>query len=419
MRELEDRFRSLDRVEAPDLWNEAVTRAAELGGTRRRPVSRAFVLVAAALLLALLAGAIVVGARLIRPAPDLSSLRYANGLIVSSGACGQVIAVDPNSSQTRELAPGSPGCTEGEYLPVETAWSSDGRLLAYGVWRSCGGCLDQSEPAGAWVYDVASGASLRIGECPEHACKEIDISADGSLVTYYAESQRNGQDTLVVVEVDSGRSHQIALPGEADSPSFSPDGSRILLPMLGGTSGLYVVDTSRVASDAAEPTFIYGMVEAINAVWSPDGEWIAFDQASADGYGIWVVRADGSEPKMLSIGPALEAPGHPTWSPDSRSIAYVRTPGESDGATTLELSTVGLDGDESSRIYASGCCIFDWSAPAWSPDGEYISFGVGVADRPAVSGTAYIRPDGTDLHWVTADFLRPDWQPVPIPSAAE
>jgi Tol biopolymer transport system component len=269
------------------------------------------------------------------------------------------------------------------------------------------------------VYDVASGASERIGDCPEQACKEIDISPDGSLVTYYAESLRNGKDTLVVVEVDSQRSHRIDLPGEAGSPTFSPDGSRILLPLLGGTTGLYVIDVSGIAAEAPEPTLIYGMVEAMNAVWSPDSEWIAFDAAMPDGYKVWVVRADGTETQLPVIGPAFKDPGYPAWSLDSRSVAYLRTSSQRDGGKTLELWTVGLNGGQPSRIYASECCIFDWTAPTWSPDGEYISFGVGVDGRRAVSGTFLIRPDGTDLHRASERLLRPDWQPVPIPSTDE
>ena len=422
MDDLRDRFGRLDRIEAPDLWNEAVERAAELGAVARRPMSRVFVLIAAALLLVALAGAIAIGLRIIRPVPpDSSNVTYSNGMIAAQDGCGRLIGIDPASSQAHEVVPESSLCGIDTFLEIETAWSSDGRRLAYGMWRECGGCGGQAVPAGAWVYDFETDVMKRLGECPEMSCKEIDISPDGSLITYFAESLMNGRDSLVVVGVDSEQSHVIALPGEAGSPAFSPDGSRIVLPLRGGVSGLYVVDATGIAQVPLDPTLLYSgeageaMVDASNIAWSPDGAWIAFDQVSGDGTsGVWVVRADGTDARLLASGPAEEGPGFPTWSSDSRSIGYVRTPSSGGSAgERLELWIVGVDGGPPSRIYQSECCIADWSAPAWSPDGEFIAFGVEVTERPEASGTAIIRPDGTDLRWASDQPLRPDWQPLP------
>ena len=100
------------------------------------------------------------------------------------------------------------------------------------------------------------------------------------------------------------------------------------------------------------------MVDASNVAWSPDGAWIAFDQVSGDGTsGVWVIRADGTDARLLASGPAEEGPGFPTWSSDSRSIAYARTP--SSGVIRgerLELWTVAIEGGPPSRIYQSDCC---------------------------------------------------------------
>ena len=69
MDDLRDRFRRLERLEAPDLWNEAVARAAELEMTAPRRASGLSLVLAAALLLVALVAALAVGARFVDPSP--------------------------------------------------------------------------------------------------------------------------------------------------------------------------------------------------------------------------------------------------------------------------------------------------------------------------------------------------------------
>ena len=60
---------------------------------------------------------------------------------------------------------------------------------------------------------------------------------------------------------------------------------------------------------------------------------------------------------------------------------------------SLGLWTVGIDGGPATQIYEAGCCFNDVRAPAWSPDGEWIAFGIDLMDRPEDSGLFFIRPD--------------------------
>ena len=293
-----------------------------------------------------------------------------------------------SSASTRPRArssswPRSPDCEPRTYLPIETAWSSDGQRLAYGLWRECGGCLDQSEPAGAWVYDVPiwRRASGSVNALRWHARRSTSPPmAPWSRITPRACS--NGRDSLVVVEVESGSRTWFSCPARREAQPSPPTGAGSCSRFGEATSGLYVVDTTRIAQLPLEPTLLYAggysgeagqtMVDASNVAWSRDGEWIAFDQVSGDGTsGVWVIRADGTDARLLGIGPAEEGPGFPTWSPDSRSIAYARTPSIGiNRGERFELWTVPFAGGPPSRIYQSDCCPEDWSPPAWSPDGR-------------------------------------------------
>jgi Tol biopolymer transport system component len=405
MRELEDRFRSLDRVAAPDQWNEIVARAAELETVPRRPISRVFVLLTAALLLAALAGAIALGSWLTRPAPD-EFIDRASGMIVGVVDC-DLVGVDPASGETQVLV-GSP---------------PDGRLLAHVVSRYCGACFEESsqealDGQGAWIYDMTTGATRQLEPCPERYCEGVDISPDGSVVAYTARG-RDDEHALIVVDVDSGRSARIDLAGMAGTPSFSPDGKTIVLTVDGGP-GLYSIDVKataeRSASEGLEPVLLFDAPGASNPVWSPDGAWIAFNAPAPDYLnGLWVVRSDGADARLVTAGPGGAEPNFPALSPDGTRIAYVELEYHAGGVGgyTLELWAADINGGEPSRILNFRCCIREWNSPIWSDDGEYIAIGFAVSVPRAGSGVAIVRPDGSNLQFISDNELEPDWLGTP------
>jgi Tol biopolymer transport system component len=110
--------------------------------------------------------------------------------------------------------------------------------------------------------------------------------------------------------------------------------------------------------------------------WSPrqaDGSHrIAYSrQLLADGYmrgRIWSMRADGADKRALTVdGPQLDA--DPAWSPDGRSIVFIRTGGEAMG----DLWIMGATGGAARQLMARDP-VFDQRSPAWSPDGRFIAF---------------------------------------------
>src|SRR5579862_8021832 len=81
---------------------------------------------------------------------------------------------------------------------------------------------------------------------------------------------------------------------------------------------------------------------------------------------LWAVATDGkSAPRRLTSGPR---DGAPRWSPDGRTIAFVRTTTDTGAAQIYLLS---LAGGEPHRLtdLPKGA-----GAPAWSPDGRTIAF---------------------------------------------
>ena len=97
--------------------------------------------------------------------------------------------------------------------------------------------------------------------------------------------------------------------------------------------------------------------------FSPDGTQIAFCSArSGDMSRIWVVRADGSEPRQLT-GDMQGGQNEPSWSPDGRTLAFVSIAGQD------HIWTIDVEGANLRRVTTEAG---DYHKPSWSRDGASI-----------------------------------------------
>ena len=129
------------------------------------------------------------------------------------------------------------------------------------------------------------------------------------------------------------------------------------------------------------------LISAANGMspaWSPDGAQIAFLSNRAEGWDLYVVDADGGEPRRLTSGATTD---DPAWHPDGRAIAVERRGG-------IEL--VQADGGGWTQLVERGV------QPAWAPDGR-LAF---VRD-----GDLWLRSVGGEESLLLVDASRPAWSP--------
>jgi len=139
----------------------------------------------------------------------------------------------------------------------------------------------------------------------------------------------------------------------------SPDGTNMVLSLQGG---LWIMPASGGTATKITPWD----VESTQPAWSPDGQWIAFQNYSTDAnYAIWVVKSDGSQLHALTSGPFDDR--EPSWYPDSSKVIFSS---DRSNDKQYKIWSVTLGGTLQQLTTGTGA----ESNPVVSPDGTKIAF---------------------------------------------
>jgi TolB protein len=215
----------------------------------------------------------------------------------------------------------------------------------------------------------------------------------------YASNQNGGFFDLFIFDFEDSKLTRLTNNiGNVISPTFSPDGTRILFAnrATDGSTSLLTVDNAGENRD-----LLYAGPNTIVAVdWSPVGDRIAFAMAvdQPDAYEVFIMNADGSDVRQLTRG-LLGIGGSLDWSPDGKSLLIYAGP-----AGDKNIFLVNVDAETALQLSNGG----NNAASSFSPDGQWIAFN---SLRNNDQADIFImRPDGSDVRQVTTD-PEPDWQP--------
>ena len=268
------------------------------------------------------------------------------GWVFSAKGCSNIWVADPShGAKARQITP----YTEDDGYDIgELAWSPDAKSIAY-----------------------TRGQSLE----------------DETPINVHNSPQGPMPQEVWVVAAAGGVPHKI---GAGNSPSFSPDGSRLLF-----VDKKTILTVAASGDGDAQPLLVdEGTVDA--PTWAPDGKRLAF--VSHRGSHSLIGVYDLVDQTIVWLSPSLDYDRSPAFSPDGARIAFIRV--------LAEKTPPDFFSRRSGRPWSI------WTADVKTGRGRRVwtaDAGPGSVFRPTIS-VNNDTPSTTNLFWTSHDELVFPWE---------
>ncbi|PYS57620.1 MAG: hypothetical protein DMF74_25565, partial [Acidobacteria bacterium] len=257
-----------------------------------------------------------------------------------------------------------------------------------------------------WSYDMKNGLRRQITHFKDYDIKwpSIGPGTDGQGEIIFV----NGAD-LNLLNLGSGtvRIVKISIPDSqldihshpVDAGKFinnwqlSPDGKQAVVEARGD---IWTIPAENGATRNLERTS--GIAER-DPSWSPDGKWIAYFADSSGEYELYIAPSDdGAVPRQLThIGVGFRY--RPTWSPDSRLIAF------NDSTGSIYLCSV--ESGEVKKIDQDP--LVKQPQLSWSNDSNWIAYARGAVGSTRFTSIWLYSVQTSQTHQVTSGTFNDNW----------
>ncbi len=249
--------------------------------------------------------------------------------------------------------------TEGSF-----DWLPDGQSIIYSSVPYESSSNRGNQPGGLSLLEIGTGKITSfINSGPDERLVRPDWAPRGDSVYFSIEPAPNPDviwgDQLGLAKADGGSYVTVANIAWCD---WSPNGQR--LACIAG-SGEILCSSIVIFSSSGEHLASIPAVEGCHQfgqpAWSPDGQWLAFENDLFAGPpGMSVMRADGSQ--LTDLSRKLAFAMAPAWSPKGNTLAFL-----AGTSWNQDIYTVNVDGTQWKMVTNSVAGVQSF---AWQPGGS-------------------------------------------------
>ncbi len=301
-------------------------------------------------------------------------------------ASGSLAALGPTVGGVALLLVSAPAAAQAPRYSLDD-WMSVSRVESF-VWAPDGGTLYfTSNAAESGTYEIFrvsadGGKPVQLsrsapGTRPEPK-KDLSVSKDGRTLVFTSARLFQSFENVFTMPASGGVPTAVTFNDAMihAAPALSPDGSTLAWFARTG------MDTRIFVKDLRSPTawprlFLPDSRNERSPVWSPDGRSMAFSR----GGDIWIQELAGGEPRRVIEEAYAGGNGSPVFSPDGTRLAF--TTGKSG------FSQIGVVEVASGRVTPITLLPREHGDPDWSPDGRSLVFvradSLGMSDEVVVA----------------------------------
>lgn len=290
-----------------------------------------------------------------------NDLRYAGIFDVVSKS--MIPNVQPGSPQEINVANWAAAPSSAAYVAFGTLAVNHGQVSVQGYLYDTH-AQQNAQILGKQFTDEASVEATRMiaHRFADEIIQQLGGVAGIAETKIFYVSDRSGHKEIWEMDYDGFDQHQLTyLHSDSLAPRVSPDNSRVAFTTMGRDGWsirMYSLILNRMVS------FPMWGGTTLSPAWSSDGTKLAYSSSRTGNPDIYVCDASGAGSHRITafLGPNVS----PVWNPKSNAqIAWVS------GRTKLpQIYIMDTDGSNVMRMTDGGYA----TSPAWSPNGQFLSF---------------------------------------------